>query len=50
MQSGNIASAMQAEAAGFDPEDKYDPLLHGEAADSKVINHMEFCARTSVLG
>ena len=41
---------MQAEAAGFDAEDIYDPLFHDDAADTKVINHMEFCARKRVLG
>jgi hypothetical protein len=43
VSSGNIASAMQGAAAGFDAEDIHDALLHGDAADAKVSNHFMFC-------
>ncbi len=29
---------MQAQTTGFDAEDIYDPLVHGDAAGNKVID------------
>lgn len=35
---------MQAEGTAFDQDDRYDPLLHGDAAGTKVSNHIWCCA------